>query len=55
MHAPAWALAIGIAWGALAAKLPDIDHRQAAAQLDSAREQVVMCTRQVERPSRPTS
>ena len=44
MHAPAWALAIGIAWGALAGKLPDIDHRQAAAQLDSAREQVVMCT-----------
>src|SRR5450755_4581320 len=29
MHAPAWALAIGIAWGALAGELPDIDHRQA--------------------------
>ena len=26
MHAPAWALAIGIAWGALAGELPDIDH-----------------------------
>ena len=29
MHAPAWALAIGIAWGALAGELPDIDHRRA--------------------------
>ena len=29
MHAPAWALAIGIARGALAGELPDIDHRQA--------------------------
>jgi len=29
MHAPAWALAIRIAWGALAGELPDIDHRQA--------------------------
>lgn len=29
MHAPVWALAIGIAWGALAGELPDIDHRRA--------------------------
>ena len=29
MHAPAWALAIGVAWGALAGELPDIDHRRA--------------------------
>ena len=29
MHAPGWALAIGIAWGALAGELPDIDHRRA--------------------------
>jgi membrane-bound metal-dependent hydrolase YbcI (DUF457 family) len=29
MHAPAWALALGIAWGALAGELPDIDHRRA--------------------------
>ena len=29
MHAPAWALAFGIAWGALAGELPDIDHRRA--------------------------
>jgi membrane-bound metal-dependent hydrolase YbcI (DUF457 family) len=29
MHAPAWALAIGIAWGAIAGELPDIDHRKA--------------------------
>ena len=29
MHAPAWALAIGIAWGALVGELPDIDHRRA--------------------------
>ena len=29
MHAPAWALAIGIAWGAIAGDLPDIDHRKA--------------------------
>jgi membrane-bound metal-dependent hydrolase YbcI (DUF457 family) len=29
MHAPAWALAIGIAWGAIAGDLPDIDHPKA--------------------------
>ena len=29
MHAPAWAPALGIAWGALAGELPDIDHRRA--------------------------
>jgi membrane-bound metal-dependent hydrolase YbcI (DUF457 family) len=29
MHAPAWALAIGIAWGAIAGELPDIDDRKA--------------------------
>ena len=29
VHAPAWALAIGIAWGAIAGDLPDIDHRKA--------------------------
>ena len=29
MHPPAWALALGIAWGALAGELPDIDHRRA--------------------------
>ena len=29
MHAPVWALALGIAWGALAGELPDIDHRRA--------------------------
>ena len=29
MHAPAWALAIGIAWAAIAGELPDIDHRKA--------------------------
>jgi membrane-bound metal-dependent hydrolase YbcI (DUF457 family) len=29
MHAPGWALAIGIAWGAIAGELPDIDHRKA--------------------------
>jgi hypothetical protein len=29
MHAPGWALALGIAWGALAGELPDIDHRRA--------------------------
>src|SRR5512142_1770640 len=29
MRAPGWALAIGIAWGALAGELPDIDHRRA--------------------------
>jgi len=29
MHAPGWGLAIGIAWGALAGELPDIDHRRA--------------------------
>lgn len=28
-HAPAWALAIGIAWGAIAGDLPDVDHPQA--------------------------
>ena len=29
MQPPAWAVAIGIAWGALAGELPDIDHRRA--------------------------
>jgi hypothetical protein len=29
MHAPGWVLAIGIAWGAIAGELPDIDHRNA--------------------------
>ena len=29
MHPPAWALALGIVWGALAGELPDIDHRRA--------------------------
>lgn len=29
MHAPAWALAVGIGWGAIAGELPDIDHRNA--------------------------
>jgi membrane-bound metal-dependent hydrolase YbcI (DUF457 family) len=29
MHPPAWALALGITWGALAGELPDIDHRRA--------------------------
>jgi membrane-bound metal-dependent hydrolase YbcI (DUF457 family) len=29
MHPPGWALALGIAWGALAGELPDIDHRRA--------------------------
>jgi membrane-bound metal-dependent hydrolase YbcI (DUF457 family) len=29
MHAPGWALAVGIAWGAIAGELPDIDHRRA--------------------------
>ena len=29
MHAPAWALVIGIAWGAIAGDLPDIDHPKA--------------------------
>ena len=29
MHAPVWALAVGIAWGAIAGELPDIDHPKA--------------------------
>ena len=29
MHAPAWALAIGIAWGEIAGELPDIDDPKA--------------------------
>jgi hypothetical protein len=29
MRAPAWALVIGIAWGAIAGELPDIDHPKA--------------------------
>lgn len=37
MHTPAWALAIGIAWGALAGELPDIDHRRARAPVPGCR------------------
>ena len=29
MHTPVWALAVGIAWGAIAGELPDIDHPKA--------------------------
>jgi len=31
MHASVWALAVGIAWGAIAGDLPDLDHRTARA------------------------
>jgi hypothetical protein len=29
MHTPVWALAVGIAWGAIAAELPRVDHPKA--------------------------
>ena len=50
MHAPAWALAIGIAWGAIAGDLPDIDHPKARV---SRSEVGVRSRRPVARPSHP--